>query len=65
MPIQRFRGVESMPGPSPRSPGDPDNLRLAFEWSMAALALSGAPFRPGVYPRDLREPDPAEVPVRR
>ncbi len=41
MGVRKFRSVEAMPGPSRRSPLDPENLRLAL--GLAALAH-------GLYP---------------
>ena len=31
MGVRKFRSVADMPGPAPRAPLDPDNLRLAVE----------------------------------
>lgn len=57
MPVRRYRQVEDMPPPEPLPPLHPDNLRVAFEWSKLVLRLGEKRFVPGVYRRDLRDPD--------
>ncbi len=39
MPVTRYRQVEDMPPPEPRPALDPENLRVAFEWSVALARL--------------------------
>ncbi len=48
MGVRKFRSVEDMPGPPPRRPLDPDNLRLAF--GLVSATTGFRPFRlvPGV-----------------
>lgn len=48
MGVRKFREAAAMPGPSPLPPGDPDNLRIACEWSRLAVDLAGMRRRPGV-----------------
>ena len=48
MPIRKFRTVEEMPSPPDRRPFDPENLRIALQWSTATLALSPVQRAPGV-----------------
>jgi hypothetical protein len=43
MGVRKFRSVEDMPGPSRRTPLDPENLRLAF--GLASLAHGLYPLR--------------------
>lgn len=31
MGVRKFRSVEEMPGPEPRTPLDPENLKIAFD----------------------------------
>lgn len=48
MGVRKFRSVEDMPPPAPRSPLDPDNLREAFALMELARRLSRFSFVPGV-----------------
>jgi hypothetical protein len=48
MGVRKFRSVEDMPGPPPRRPLDPDNLRLALGLSALADGLHPLRRRPGV-----------------
>ena len=47
MGVRKFRSVEEMPGPPPRTPLDPENLRLAFGLSSLA-GLHPVRLTPGV-----------------
>jgi hypothetical protein len=49
MGIRKFRSVAEMPGPPPRPPLDPENLRLACELSRLAFALRPWRYPPGVH----------------
>jgi hypothetical protein len=49
MPVRKDRSVEEMPDATCRKPLDPDNLRIAFELSAAAVHLSPRRFSPGVH----------------
>jgi len=48
MGVKKFRSVEDMPGPAPRTPLDPDNLRLAFGLMSLAHGLHPIVYTPGV-----------------
>lgn len=48
MGVRKFRSVEEMPGPPPRKPLDPENLRIAFGLSSLANGLCPTRLRPGV-----------------
>lgn len=48
MGVRRFRSVEEMPGPAPREPLDPENLRIAFGLMDTAHRLAGVRRHPGV-----------------
>ena len=48
MPIRKFRSVEEMVPLPDRRPFDPENLRIAIEWSRATLALHPIHRVPGV-----------------
>lgn len=48
MPLRKFRSAEAMPGPQPRPPLHPDNLRIAFAWMKLAAELSPVRLEPGV-----------------
>lgn len=48
MGVRKFRSVEEMPGPAPREPLDPENLRIAFGLVETAHRLAGVRRRPGV-----------------
>jgi hypothetical protein len=48
MSVRKFRSVEEMPGPQPRTPLDPENLRIAFDLVETAQRLAGLRRRPGV-----------------
>lgn len=54
MGVTQFRSVADMPPPEPRPPLDPENLRVAFEWSLALARLRPQPQARGVSRRDLR-----------
>lgn len=48
MGVRKFRSVADMPGPAPRPPLDPDNLRLAVELMEVAGRLSRFSPPPGL-----------------
>lgn len=48
MGVRKFHSVEEMPGPAPREPLDPENLRIAFGLMETAHRLAGVRRRPGV-----------------
>lgn len=48
MGVRKFRSVAEMPGPSPRAPLDPDNLRLAVELMALTCRLSRFAPPPGL-----------------
>lgn len=48
MPVRKFRSVEDMPGARPRTPLDPENLRLACSLSQLAHWLHPMKHTPGV-----------------
>ena len=48
MGLKKYRSVEDMPGPPPRPPLDPDNLRIALGMMELARRLSPHPRVPGV-----------------
>lgn len=48
MGVRKFRSVEEMPGPPPRAPLDPDNLRLAFGLAAVATHFRPVHVTPGV-----------------
>ena len=48
MGVRKFRSVADMPGPPPRPPLDPENLRLAFELMDLAHRLHPSHRPPGV-----------------
>ncbi len=48
MPIRKFRSVEEMPGPEPREPLDPENLKIAFDLMGATHRLARLRRTPGV-----------------
>lgn len=48
MPVRKFRSVEEMPGPEPREPLDPENLKIAFDLMGAAHRLACLRRTPGV-----------------
>lgn len=48
MGVRKFRSVEEMPGPEPRTPLDPENLRIALDLAETAQRLAGLRRRPGV-----------------
>lgn len=48
MGVRKFRSVEEMPGPAPRTPLDPENLRIAFGLMETTHRLAGIRRRPGV-----------------
>ncbi len=49
MTVRKFRSAEEMPGVPPRTPLDPDNLRIACELTELAYALHPWRFEPGVF----------------
>jgi hypothetical protein len=49
MGVRKYRGVEEIPGPPPREPLDPDNLRLACGLSDLARRFGPRARVPGVY----------------
>jgi hypothetical protein len=48
MGVRKFRSVEEMPGPEPRTPLDPENLKIAFDLMETTHRLAGLRRRPGV-----------------
>jgi hypothetical protein len=48
MGVRKFRSIDEMPGPKPRTPLDPENLRIAFDLVETAHRLAGLRRRPGV-----------------
>ncbi len=48
MGVRKFRTAADMPGPEPRPPLDPENLRIAFGLMAFALRLAGVIQKPGV-----------------
>lgn len=48
MPVRKFRSVEEMPGPAPREPLDPENLKIAFDLMGATHRLARQRRPPGV-----------------
>ncbi len=58
MAVKKFRSVEEMPGPAPRRPLDPENLRIAFGLVEFASRLAREKRRPGV--RKFRSFDEAQ-----
>lgn len=48
MGVRKYRSVEEMPGPAPREPLDPENLRIAFGLMETAHRLADMRLRPGV-----------------
>ena len=48
MPVRKYRSVADMPGPPPRRPLDPENLRLAFSLMRFARAFRTSGYDPGV-----------------
>jgi hypothetical protein len=59
MGVRKFHSVEEMPGPPPRKPLDPDNLRVAFGLPSMANGLCPIRLRPGV--RKFRSWDEAQA----
>jgi hypothetical protein len=57
MGVRKFRSVEEMPGPLPRAPLDPENLRLAL--GLSALAHGLHPVRTAAGVRKFRSWDEA------
>jgi len=57
MGVRKFRSVEEMPGPSRRTPLDPENLRLAL--GLATLAHGLHPLRLEAGVRKFRSWDEA------
>ena len=48
MTVKKFRSVEEMTGPEPRTPLDPENLRIAFGLMDLTHGLAAVRHRPGV-----------------
>jgi hypothetical protein len=48
MGVRKFRSVEQMPGPEPRTPLDPENLKIAFGLMETTHRLAGLRRHPGV-----------------
>lgn len=48
MTVRKYRSVAEMPGVQPRTPLDPDNLRIACELTELAYALHPWHLEPGV-----------------
>jgi hypothetical protein len=48
MGVRKFRSVAEMPGPQPRPPLDPENLRIALGLGSVATGLHRARLTPGV-----------------
>ena len=48
MGVRKFRSVADMPGPPPRTPLDPENLRVAFGLMDLAHSLHPSHRPPGV-----------------
>ena len=48
MGVRKYHSVDEMPGPRPRRPLDPDNLRLAFGLASLAHGLHPLHQEPGV-----------------
>lgn len=48
MGVRKYRSVEEMPGPEPREPLDPENLRIAFDLMGATHRLARLRRPPGV-----------------
>jgi len=57
MGVRKFRSAEEMPGPLPRAPLDPENLRLAL--GLSALAHGLHPVRTAAGVRKFRSWDEA------
>ncbi len=55
MGVRKYHSVEEMPGPAPRHPLDPENLRIAFGLMELAHRIHGRKRVPGV--RKLRSYD--------
>lgn len=48
MTVRKYRSVADMPGVRPRTPLDPENLRIACELTKLAYELHPWHFEPGV-----------------
>jgi hypothetical protein len=48
MGVRKYRSVEDMPGPEPRRPLDPENLKIAFDLMGTTHRLAGLRRPPGV-----------------
>jgi hypothetical protein len=48
MTVRKYRSVADMPGVRPRTPLDPENLRIACELTELAYELHPWQFEPGV-----------------
>jgi hypothetical protein len=48
MGVRKFRSVEEMPGPAPRTPLDPENLKIAFDLMETTHRLARLRRPPGV-----------------
>jgi hypothetical protein len=58
MGVRKFRSVADMPGPPPRAPLDPENLRLAIGLMELANRLHAVRRQPGT--RKFRSLDEAQ-----
>jgi hypothetical protein len=63
MGVRKFRSVADMPGPAPRAPLDPENLRISVALMDLACRLSGFRHIPGV--RRFRSIEEADAHRRR
>jgi len=48
MTVRKYRSVDEMPGVRPRTPLDPENIRIACELSELSFALRPWRLEPGV-----------------
>jgi hypothetical protein len=49
MTVRKYRSVDEMPGVRPRTPLDPENIRIACELSELSFALRPWRLEPGVH----------------
>jgi hypothetical protein len=59
MGVRKYRSIADMPGPAPRTPLDPDNLRLSASLMDLTHRLSRFSYVPGV--RKFRSVEEAEA----